>query len=439
MPTSLLKAKLEAKINLAQKKVKDFLDIHKDDHIGEEVQVQQIFQGMRGITGILWETSLLDAEEGIRFRGYSINELKEKLPRPYNNEEPLPEALFYLMLMGELPTDNDVELVRKLWVRKPDIPEYVYHIIDCYPADAHPMTIFSTAITAMQPKSLFAKAYQNGIHKSSYWKFVFEDAMNLITNLPYIVAYIYCKKYRNKKPLAPNLALDWSANFVHMLGYEDVPSFKAFMRLYLTLHADHEGGNVSAHTSRLVGSALSDPYLCFASSMNGLAGPLHGLATQEAIKWVLELQQNIGKKQPSKEEIEAYIHKTIKEGKVLPGYGHAVLRKTDPRFTALMEFAKQYITDDPTIQTIWNVYEVAPKILEGLGKIKNPWPNVDAHSGAILIHYGMKEHEFYTVLFGLSRAIGVLASLVWDRALNLPIERPKSITFEALERSVKKK
>jgi citrate synthase len=217
-----------------------------------------------------------------------------------------------------------------------------------------------------------------------------------------------------------------------MMGFED-ESFKELMRLYMTIHADHEGGNVSAHTTHLVGSALSDPFLSFAAGMNGLAGPLHGLANQEVIKWIYEMREELGVEVPTKKQVESYVKKTLSEGKVVPGYGHAVLRKTDPRFTAQMEFGKKHMPNDPLVKTVWRVYETVPPILESLGKIKNPWPNVDAHSGALLVHYGMIEYEFYTVLFGVSRALGVLSSLCWDRALSFPLERPKSVTTEQVK------
>jgi citrate synthase len=217
-----------------------------------------------------------------------------------------------------------------------------------------------------------------------------------------------------------------------MMGYES-EEFKELMRLYMTIHADHEGGNVSAHTTHLVGSALSDPYLSFAAGMNGLAGPLHGLANQEVIKWIFEMRKELKTELPTKKQITEYVKKTLTQGKVVPGYGHAVLRKTDPRFTAQMEFGKKHMSDDPLVKTVWNIYEVVPPVLQALGKVKNPWPNVDAHSGALLVHYGMEEYEFYTVLFGVSRSLGVLASLCWDRALGFPIERPKSITNQQVK------
>ena len=256
--------------------------------------------------------------------------------------------------------------------------------------------------------------------------------MDLIARLPRIAAYIYRRKYRNNEHIQPNGLLDWGGNLAHMMGFED-QSFKELMRLYMTIHADHEGGNVSAHTTHLVGSALSDPFLSYAAGMNGLAGPLHGLANQEVIKWIYEMQESLGTQEPSKEQIADYVQQTLAAGKVVPGYGHAVLRKTDPRFTAQMEFGKKHMADDPMVKTVWNIYETVPPILQSLGKVKNPWPNVDAHSGALLVHYGLVEYEFYTVLFAVSRALGVLSSLCWDRALSLPLERPKSVTTAAVK------
>ncbi|PUZ29262.1 citrate (Si)-synthase, eukaryotic [Chitinophaga parva] len=406
--------------------VKEILKEHGTKKIGD-VTVAQAYQGMRGITGLVTETSLLDANEGIRFRGYSIPELREKLPKAKEGQEPLPEGLFYLMLIGELPTAEQVQELSAILARRSHVPNHVFATIDALPVTTHPMTMFTTGVLALQTESLFAKAYAEGINKKDYWSYMFEDSLNLIARLPRIAAYIYRRKYKNNEHIQPNGMLDWAGNFAHMLGYED-RGFQELMRLYMTIHADHEGGNVSAHTTHLVGSALSDAYLSFAAGMAGLAGPLHGLANQEVIKWILAMQQELGGGTPTKEQIAAYVRKTLADGKVVPGYGHAVLRKTDPRFTAQMEFAKNHLPDDELVNIVWHVYETVPPILQELGKVKNPWPNVDAHSGALLVHYGLTEYEFYTVLFGVSRALGVLASLCWDRAMGQPLERPKSVT-----------
>ncbi|MBY0481313.1 MAG: citrate (Si)-synthase, eukaryotic [Chitinophagaceae bacterium] len=427
----IIKERFRKKAESSNLEIKELLKENGNRKIGE-VTLAQAYQGMRGITGLVTETSLLDSEEGIRFRGYTIPELQKALPKAPKGDEPLPEGLFYLMLLGELPNQEDTEHITNLLQRRSHVPNHVFATIDALPLHTHPMTMFVTGVMASQTESNFSKEYAKGLNKKDYWSFVFEDAIDLIARLPRIAAYIYRRKYKNNEHIQPNGLLDWAGNLAHMMGFDD-ESFKELMRLYMTIHADHEGGNVSAHTTHLVGSALSDPYLSYAAGMNGLAGPLHGLANQEVIKWIFEMEESLGTTTPSKEQIAEYVQKTLTAGKVVPGYGHAVLRKTDPRFTAQMLFGKKHMPNDPLVNTVWNIYETVPPILQSLGKIKNPWPNVDAHSGALLVHYGLVEYEFYTVLFGVSRALGVLASLCWDRALGQPLERPKSVTTEAVK------
>lgn len=427
----VLKDSFKEKADIAVAEIKEIIKEHGNKKIGE-VTLAQVYQGMRGITGLVTETSLLDAQEGIRFRGYSLPELKEKLPKAPDGKEPLPEGLFHLMLLGELPTLEEANYISSVWQRRSHVPNHVFLTIDALPLTAHPMTMFVTGIMALQTESNFSKLYAAGMNKKDYWAAMFDDAMDLISRLPRIAAYVYRRKYKDNEHIQPNGLLDWAGNLAHMMGFED-ESFKELMRLYMTIHADHEGGNVSAHTTHLVGSALSDPYLSFAAGMNGLAGPLHGLANQEVIKWIFEMREELNTELPTKEQIATYVQKTLAAGKVVPGYGHAVLRKTDPRFEAQVEFGKTHMPDDPLVQTVWNIYETVPPILQSMGKIKNPWPNVDAHSGALLVHYGLVEYEFYTVLFGVSRALGVMASLCWDRALNFPLERPKSVTTESVK------
>jgi citrate synthase len=427
----IIKDNFKAKADATSAEIKELLKEHGNKKIGE-VTLNQVYQGMRGITGLVTETSLLDSQEGIRFRGYTIPELQEKLPKAPGGTEPLPEGLFYLMLIGELPDESTVQHLTSNWQRRSHVPNHVFASIEALPLSAHPMTQFVVAVMALQTESHFSKRYAEGLNKKDYWDAVYDDTMDLIARLPRVAAYIYRRKYKNGEHIHPNGLLDWAGNFAHMMGYDN-EEFKELMRLYMVIHADHEGGNVSAHTTHLVGSALSDPYLCFAAGMNGLAGPLHGLANQEVIKWIYEMRSELHTEQPDKEQIVEYVKKTMAEGKVVPGYGHAVLRKTDPRFTAQMNFGKRHLPDDPLVNTVWNIYEAVPPVLQTIGKIKNPWPNVDAHSGALLVHYGMVEYEFYTVLFGVSRALGVLASLCWDRALGLPLERPKSVTTDLVK------
>jgi citrate synthase len=399
-----------------------------------EVTVDQAFKGMRDIKCMIWEPSELDANEGIRFRGHSIIQLRKLLPKVPGGREPMPEGLFWLMMTGDIPTNEEAYWLSDEWKNRAEVPQHVFEMLESMPMNTHPMTQFSMAILSLQTESIFARKYDEGMGKDEYWDAYYEDSMNLVAKLPRIAAYIYRRSFHDGKHIAPDQNLDWGGNYAHMLGVSEDPFFKTLMRLYLTIHADHEGGNASAHATHLVGSTLSDPYYSLSAGINALAGPLHGLANQEVIKWILEMIDDLGTNTPTNDELADYIHKTLEEGKVIPGYGHAVLRQPDPRYIAQRHFAEEYIQDDPIVNIVWKLFTIVPPILQDLGKVKNPWPNVDAHSGALLMHYGMKEFSYYTVLFGVSRALGVLAAGVWSRALGMPLERPKSLTSKAVKK-----
>lgn len=420
-----------------RKTVKDFVAAHGKDVVGQVV-IEQMYGGMRSIRGLVTETSVLDPDEGIRFRGFSIPECQKLLPKAPGGMEPLPEGLFWLLVTGKMPTDAQVKAISKEWANRADLPSHVVTMLKNFPHNLHPMAQFSAAITACSSESKFAKAYSQGTKKLQYWESVYEDSMDLIAKLPTIAAIIYRNLFRDGTSVGaidPNK--DWSANFVSQLGYEN-PQFTELMRLYLTLHSDHEGGNVSAHTCHLVGSALSDPYLSFAAGINGLAGPLHGLANQEVLIFLQSIKKAVGDNH-TVDHLKEIIWAQLKSGQVVPGYGHAVLRVTDPRYTCQREFALKFLPKDPMFQLVSDLYKVVPDILLQLGKVKNPWPNVDAHSGVLLQYYGMTEMNYYTVLFGVSRALGCLASLIWSRALGFPIERPKSFSTDLLQKMVQQK
>ncbi|EFX90150.1 hypothetical protein DAPPUDRAFT_299958 [Daphnia pulex] len=430
-----LKDVLNNKIPYEQERVKKFRKEHGNVKIGE-ITVDMAYGGMRSMKGLVTETSVLDPEEGIRFRGLSIPECQRMLPKAKGGEEPLPEGLFWLLITGDVPNEAQVKSLSKEWASRADLPSHVVTMLNNFPANLHPMSQFSAAITALNSESKYAKAYSEGLHKSKYWEYVYEDSMDLIAKLPTVAATIYRNLYRDGSSIgAIDTKKDWSANFASMLGYTD-PQFTELLRLYLTIHSDHEGGNVSAHTVHLIGSALSDPYLSFAGGMNGLAGPLHGLANQEVLVFLNKITAALGDGW-TKEGLVQLIKQQLASGQVVPGYGHAVLRKTDPRYTCQREFALKHLPDDKMFKLVAQLYEIVPDILLQTGKVKNPWPNVDAHSGVLLQHYGMSEMSYYTVLFGVSRALGVLASLVWDRALGLPLERPKSMSTDGLMKLVK--
>ncbi len=430
-----LKEKFASKLDPVRGKVSSLLKEHGDVKISD-VTVAQAYGGMRGVKCMVTETSALDPFEGIRFRGFNIPQLRQKLPKAPGGEEPLPEGIFYLLLTGELPTEDDVKQITQEWKKRSPLPDYLIDVLKTIPKDTHPMTQFALGILTLQKESIFAQKYREGMSKMEYWDPMYEDVMNLLAKLPLIASYIYRRSYKNDEHIPADPNLDWGGNFAHMIGIEK-EEFKELMRLYLVLHSDHEGGNVSAHTTHLVGSTLSDAYYSLSAGMNGLAGPLHGLANQEVLRWIMDLMEKLGGV-PDKEQLKKYVWDTLNAGQVIPGYGHAVLRQTDPRYVAQREFALKHLPEDEIFQVVSALYEIVPDILQEHGKAKNPWPNVDAHSGCILYHYGITEFDFYTVFFGASRAIGVLSSLIWDRALGLAIERPKSVTTDWIEAQIKK-
>ncbi|XP_074560212.1 citrate synthase, mitochondrial-like [Curcuma longa] len=430
-----LQSQLKELIPEQQERLKKLKSEHGKVQLGN-ITADMVIGGMRGMTGLLWETSLLDPDEGIRFRGLSIPECQKLLPGAKDGGEPLPEGLLWLLLTGKVPNKEQADGLSAELCNRAKIPGHVFKAIDALPLAAHPMTQFATGVMALQVDSEFQKAYEKGIPKAKFWEPTYEDSMNLIARLPTVASYVYRRIYKDGGIIPPDNSLDYAANFSHMLGFDD-PKMLELMRLYVTIHSDHEGGNVSAHTAHLVGSALSDPYLSFAAALNGLAGPLHGLANQEVLLWIESLVKECGE-DITTDQLKDYVWKTLKSGKVVPGYGHGVLRKTDPRYTCQREFALKHLPDDPLFKLVSKLYEVVPPILTELGKVKNPWPNVDAHSGVLLKYFGLSEARYYTVLFGVSRSIGIGSQLIWDRALGLPLERPKSVTMDWLESYCKK-
>ena len=391
-----------------------------------QVTVEQAYGGMRGVKGLVCDTSLVEPDTGLVIRGIPILELTDKLP----------EEILYLLLTGELPDRAALNSLQSELKERSEVPAYVWDVLKAMPPDSHPMAMLNTAILVMERESIFRKRYTEGIRREEYWEVMLEDCLTLIARLPAVAAAIYRQRY-NKGPRIPSdKKLDWGADYAHMTGIPDpTGNFARLMQLYLTLHSDHESGNVSAFTTHTVGSALSDVYYALSAGLNGLAGPLHGLANQECLGWIIMVKEKFGRV-PTNEQLEKFAWETLNSGKVVPGYGHAVLRITDPRFDAFMAFGKKYCADDPVFQLVAKVFDVVPEVLKQVQKIKDPWPNVDAISGSLLHHFGMTEFDYYTVLFSISRALGVCSQLVISRGIQSAIVRPKSVTTEWIKKTV---
>ncbi|HPR62925.1 MAG TPA: citrate (Si)-synthase [Thermoanaerobaculia bacterium] len=399
------------------------------DMVISDVTIAQAYGGMRGVKAMICDTSFVSPDKGLHIRGIPLLEIKDLWP----------EEIFYLLLTGDKPDDEAKCALQKDFDRRSHVPEYVWDVLESMHPESHPMAMLSTAICAMEVDSVFRKMYDEGMKKEDYWVAALEDALQLLAKLPSVAAYIYRLRFGkgDRIPWVPGL--DWGANYANMLGIPDPHGhFARLMRLYLNFHSDHEGGNVSANTCHTVGSALSDPYYAVAAGLNGLAGPLHGLANQECLKWILDMMDKIGGL-PTEDQIRQYTWDTLNSGQVVPGYGHAVLRCPDPRFVGFNEFGRKYLPNDPVFQAVDRVFKVVPDVLKEHGKAKNPWPNVDAGSGALLYHFGLREFSYYTVLFAVSRSMGMLAQLIYNRAIMTAITRPKSVTTEWIKGFIKEK
>jgi len=423
--------KLEPKIKEARERAERIYKEHREFKLGE-YKVKHVYNGLRELDLLISDLSFVDPHEGLKIRGYPIKEVIDFLPRACGNEMPLAGGLYYLLLVGEKPTLEDALDIEEEWRHQCDLPYHVADMLRAMPKDTHPMTMFSQAILALQSRSEFARRYNNELKRENYWRPTLTDSLSLTAKAPAIAAAIYNIKYHNRPLIPPSQKADWSANFAYMIDKDWDDHYKDLSRLFFIIHADQGTGNVSAHAGILVNSALSDVYFSCSAAINGLAGPLHGRANQDCLAWLLSIRDIYGEN-PTEAQIEEFMWETLNKGKVIPGYGHPVLRNIDPRFEVQYEFGKKYFADDELFQLAEKVFHVAPRVLKEHGKARNPWPNIDAISGTLLYHCGIKEYDFYTVLFGVGRLLGLTANLVWLRALSSPLERPQSITTDMLE------
>ena len=420
---TMLQKTLSEKIPIWQDTLKNILN-ESGSKVISEVTVEQAVKGMRGVKSLICDTSSVSADKGLMIRNYPILDIIHIIP----------EQVLHLLMTGDLPNDEQLLDLQNQLKAHQNPPDYVWKVLEAMPSDSHPMTMLSVAIQSMRIDSLFVEKFNKGTVKSDYWKWILDDGIKLIGVLPSIAAGIYRLRVDKNALIPSDPNLDWGGNFAHMLGINDGNDFKELMRLYLMLHSDHEGGNVSAFSSLTVASSLSSPFLAVGAGLNGLAGPLHGLANQECLKFVLEIRDHFNGS-PSDKDLTEFCWNRLNAGQVIPGYGHAVLRCPDPRFTAFIDFGKKHIQDDEIFSIVSSLFDVAPDVLKEHGKAKNPWPNVDAASGSLLYYYGLKEFNFYTVLFSISRAMGMIAQMVWERALGIPITRPKSVTTDWIKKN----
>ncbi len=375
----------------------------QDDHPKPlfEITEAHLDTGLRGMPVGTCRTSAVDPDNGVTYAGYTLDDLVD-LPA---------EHIIYLLLHKQLPDAAAAEALRADLAKRSAVDPQVFDALRALPRDGHPMEWFIAGLMVL------GMTGKTGDYR--------EDALNLIARISTLVAAIFRIREGWGDPIAPSHDLPFHENFAQMLGVEGgAPQLAEFLRMFYILHMDHGGGNLSTFTGKAIASGKADIYASIAGAMAALYGPRHGRANQECLKFV----QSIGTAE--KAAAEARVREILSGGGLVYGFGHAVLRKEDPRARIQYAFAQEHFAGDPLVQTALTLRTVVPGVLSENPKIKNPYPNVDAISGSIMTAAGLTDPEYFTLLFGWSRVAGIASQIVDERHFpgkkdGLPIYRPK--------------
>ena len=376
-----------------------------DDEPLFTVHTSHLNTGMRGIPVGTCRTSFVTPTEGVHYCGYPIAELAHHSP----------EDIVYLLFNKELPTPEQSAAFRADLAARGHVPDAVAAVFHTLPKDGHPMDWLSVGIHTL-----------GMLDTTGDWK---EDALNLVARMPRVMGLLFrIREGRHEQIPEDDLSASMVRRFVQTLDIEGVDHdlMETILAVYLVLHMDHGGGNLSTFTGKAIASGHATVYASMAGAMNALSGPLHGRANQSCLEFVLR----IGTSDP--EEVEAFVRSELEAKRPVFGFGHAVLRAEDPRATVQFALGEELCPDDENFKIIRTLREVAPRVLAENEKISNPNANVDIASGALLHHVGFKDPTYYTTFFGWARVAGIGAQIVDERAVmrdgkGTPIYRPKYI------------
>lgn len=362
--------------------------------------------GLRGVPVGYCTTSSVDPLKGLFYNEVPIENLA------YQD----PEKVIYFLYHGKEANPAELQKFKEeLWKRSRCSPELLERI-RMLPRDGHPMQLFCAAILLCGMLE-GEKDYQ-------------QDCLSVLAKMPEIVATVINHHAGwSQNPSRPELG--YIENFTQMLGAPgiDLKKMTHIMRLFNVLHYDHGGGNLSTFVGKAVASGLEDMYGSLSASMAALAGPRHGGANQDCLRFVKDVLSQVGEKATG-QDVEALIRSRLKNNQLVFGFGHAVLRVEDPRATILFKAAHELYPEHPLVKIASLLRQEGSKVLKENPKISNPYPNVDAISGTLLAAGGFDYPEYFTVLFGMSRCVGIAIQIVYERCearggKGTPIIRPK--------------
>ena len=352
-----------------------------------EITEKHLNTGLRGFPVGTCRTSKVDKFEGVSYVGRSIKDLAKRDP----------EEVVFLLHNKHLPSADELAAFKADLAARSKVDPAVIALLKQLPKDGHPMEWMIAGLNLLGMTG-----------KTDDFQ---EDALNLLARSPEVIAAIFRIRSGWGEPIASEPERGLVENFVHMLGVPggDEAALTKLLRTFYILHMDHGGGNLSTFTGKAVASGLADIYASMGAAMAGLYGPRHGRANQACLNFV----KKVGSSDP--EEIEKFIRNALANKQLIYGFGHAVLRAEDPRATVQYALGEEICPDDELFRTAANMREVAVRVLKENPKVANPYPNVDAVSGTLLNASGLTDSDYYTLLFGWSRIVGISAQIVDER------------------------
>lgn len=372
-----------------------------------EVTEDNLETGLRGYPVGYCTTSTVDPQKGLYYVGRPVSEL--------DNWEP--EQIIYLIFFGKEGNKEEVANFSKSLQERAICSPDLIRQIQLLPQKGHPMKLFVAAV-------LLSAVFEGKNH-------YLEDSLDIVAKIPQIAAAVinHHAGWNSLQPSKPELG--YMENFTQMLNVPegDKEKLTHAFKLFNILHYDHGGGNLSAFVGKAVASGLEDLYGSLSAGLCALAGPRHGKANQDCLAFVQELVHELGP-DATPDQVENAIRTRLNKGDLVYGFGHAVLRVEDPRATLLYKVAQEKYPDNPLVKMALLLRVAGTKVLKENPKISNPYPNVDAISGVLLNAAGFPYPEYYTVLFGLSRVVGISRQIVYERdearnGKGTPIVRPK--------------
>lgn len=386
-----------------------------------DLKVSNILGGLRGVPILNSFTSEMHPNKGPLIHGLTLQELINHLPQRHS--VPIPEGMFWYLLTGEVPTTEETVSLIDALDEKSSLPIETIKILDTLPHDFPPIALLSIGILSLTSYSRFNYLYNSG-EKSRLWEGAYEDAMDILAKMTPLLGYIYCKRHGFEADLSVRGSI--SSRFCKLVGGENSINLIRFVKLFLTTYADSDTGSASAQAAKLVSSTLSDPYKSISAALNAVGGHLHGKAMQDSVEWIIK----------SSTFYKTQALQDIKDGKTIPGFGHAKLLAPDPRYDIIYRYFKTVNPNHHMLKRVEDIVNCVPLLLKG--KVRDPYVNGDFIAGACLFGMGIEDVQMGPCLFGLARTIGCLSNIVWDRALNIPIMYTNSLTLEMLEEIVSK-